>query len=203
MANLTEAGRGQLPKITSAPWNGMHIPSGRILVVGHQGYGDTIQFARYIPMVAERCQEVILGCSVEMLSLLRRIPGITHAHRQWNEIPGHAAYCRLSSLPHLFQTTMISIPSNGPYLHPDPTRVATWAERFAAQLPSDTKRIGLPGVGAPPLPMVVGDPLHCAVRCLWQALGNARSSRCRSPFRCGRRTDRTVPRACRSLGTAD
>ena len=71
----------------------MHIPSGRILVVGHQGYGDTIQFARYIPMVAERCQEVILGCSVEMLSLLRRIPGITHAHRQWNEIPGHAAYC--------------------------------------------------------------------------------------------------------------
>jgi hypothetical protein len=48
--NLTEAGRGQLPKITSAPWNSMHIPSGRILLVGDQGYGDTIQFARYIPM---------------------------------------------------------------------------------------------------------------------------------------------------------
>jgi tetratricopeptide (TPR) repeat protein len=47
--NLTEAGRGQLPKITSAPWNGMHIPSGRILLVGDQGYGDTIQFCRYIP----------------------------------------------------------------------------------------------------------------------------------------------------------
>jgi hypothetical protein len=150
--NLTEAGRGQLPKITSAPWNGMCIPSGRILLVGDQGYGDTIQFARYIPMVAERCQEVILGCSVEMLSLLRRIPGITHAHHRWNEIPGHAAYCRLSSLPYLFQTTMTSIPSNGPYLHPDPARVATWAERFAAQLPPGVKRIGLAWSGRPTHP---------------------------------------------------
>ena len=87
-----------------------------------------------------------------MLSLLRPIPGITHAHHQWNEIPGHAAYCRLSSLPHLFQTTMISIRSNGPYLHPDPTRVATWTERFAAQLPPDTKRIGLAWSGRPTHP---------------------------------------------------
>lgn len=150
--NLTEAGRGQLPKITSAPWNGMRIPSGRILLVGDQGYGDTIQFARYIPMVAERCQEVILGCSVEMLSLLKRIPGVTHAHHRWNEIPGHAAYCRLSSLPYLFQTSMTSIPSNVPYLHPDPSRVATWAEQFAAELPPEVPRIGLAWSGRPTHP---------------------------------------------------
>jgi len=150
--NLTEAGRGQLPKITSAPWNGMRIPTGRILLVGDQGYGDTIQFARYIPMVAERCQEVILGCSVEMLSLLQRIPGITHAHHRWNEIPGHAAYCRLSSLPYLFQTTLSSIPSDVPYLRADPERVAKWGERLATQLPNDTKRIGLAWSGRPTHP---------------------------------------------------
>jgi Tfp pilus assembly protein PilF len=150
--NLTEAGRGQLPKITSAPWNGMRIPAGRILLVGDQGYGDTIQFARYIPMVAERCQEVILGCSVEMLSLLKRIPGVAHAHHRWNEIPGHAAYCRLSTLPYLFQTSMTSIPSEVPYLHADPARVTAWAERLAAQLPQGVTRIGLAWSGRPTHP---------------------------------------------------
>ena len=150
--NMTEAGRGQLPKITSAPWNGMRIPSGRILLVGDQGYGDTIQFCRYIPMVAERCHEVILGCSVEMLSLLKRMPGVTHAHHRWNEIPGHAAYCRLSSLPGLFHTTIDTIPTGVPYLAPDPARVAAWAERLSAQFPAGVKRVGLAWTGRPTHP---------------------------------------------------
>jgi tetratricopeptide (TPR) repeat protein len=43
--NQTEAGKGTLPTMTSAAWNGMTIPNGRLLMVGDQGYGDTIQFA--------------------------------------------------------------------------------------------------------------------------------------------------------------
>ena len=150
--NLTEAGRGQLPKITSAPWNGMRIPSGRILLIGDQGYGDTIQFCRYIPMVAERCQEVILGCSIEMLSLLKRMPGVAHAHHRWNEIPGHAAYSRLSSLPGLFRTEQDTIPPGTAYLTPDPVRVAAWSERLSAQIPQGAKRVGLAWSGRPTHP---------------------------------------------------
>jgi ADP-heptose:LPS heptosyltransferase len=130
----------------------MRIPSGRILLVGDQGYGDTIQLCRYIPMVSERCHEIILGCSAEMLPLLKRMPGIAHAHHRWNEIPGHAAYCRLSSLPGLFHTTPETIPANVPYLTPDPTRVAAWAERLSVQLPRGLKRIGLAWSGRPTHP---------------------------------------------------
>ncbi len=72
--NLTEAGKSTLPRMTSANWNGMRIPKGRLLMVGDQGYGDTIQFARYIPLIVDRCQELIVGCSAEMAPLLANDP---------------------------------------------------------------------------------------------------------------------------------
>jgi Flp pilus assembly protein TadD len=118
--NLTEAGKATMPAMTSAPWNGMRIPNGRLLLVGDQGYGDTIQFARYIPMAAERCQELILGCSAEMAPLLADIPGVRQYCHRWADVPGHAAHCRLSSLPYLFHTRLDTIPSGIPYLKADP-----------------------------------------------------------------------------------
>ncbi len=150
--NQTEAGRGQLPRITSAPWTGMTIPSGKILLIGDQGYGDTIQFARYIPMVAQRFDEVFLGCSAEIAPLLARIPGVSRSFHRWNEIPGHAAYCRLSSLALIFRTTMETIPSTVPYLIPDPARVSRWASWLKAAGPGEAIRVGLAWSGRPTHP---------------------------------------------------
>lgn len=150
--NQTEAGRGQLPRITSAPWTGMRIPGGKILLIGDQGYGDTIQFARYIPMVAERCEEVLLGCSAEMTPLLGRIPGVSHSFHRWNEIPGHAAYCRLSSLALIFRASLDNLPNRIPYLTPDPARVAHWASWLQSKHPAGMRRIGLAWSGRPTHP---------------------------------------------------
>jgi hypothetical protein len=140
-----------MPKMTSAHWNGMAIPKGRLLLVGDQGYGDTIQFARYIPMVARLCDEVVLGCSAEMGPILQNIPGVKQYCHRWNDVPGHAAHCRLSTLPYLFQTRMETIPSQVPYLKAEPARIAAWRERFAAQLPPG-RRIGLAWTGRPTHP---------------------------------------------------
>jgi Tfp pilus assembly protein PilF len=150
--NRTEAGKIALPAMTSAPWNGMRIPNGRLLIVGDQGYGDTIQFARYIPMVAERCAEVILGCSAEMAPLLARMPGVAQYCHRWTDVPGHAAHCRLSSVPGLLHTTLETIPAKIPYLFADPARVAVWRERLGASLPAHTRRIGLAWIGRPTHP---------------------------------------------------
>lgn len=149
--NETEAGKNTMPKMTSAHWNGMPIPKGRILLVGDQGYGDTIQFARYIPMVTTLCEEVVLGCSAEMGPILQNIPGVKQYCHRWNDVPGHAAHCRLSTLPYLFQTRLDTIPAQVPYLKADPARVAAWRERFAAQLPPG-RRIGLAWTGRPTHP---------------------------------------------------
>ena len=150
--NLTEAGKGTLPKMTSAAWNGMRIPNGRLLMVGDQGYGDTIQFARYIPMIAERCQELILGCSAEMGPLLASLPGVKQYCHRWTDVPGHAAHCRLSSVPSLLHTTLETIAAKIPYLFADPVRVATWRERLAAEMPPGTRRVGLAWSGRPTHP---------------------------------------------------
>ncbi|PPQ33307.1 glycosyltransferase family 9 protein [Rhodopila globiformis] len=150
--NLTEAGKATMPAMTSAPWNGMRIPNGRLLLVGDQGYGDTIQFARYIPMAAKRCQELILGCSAEMAPLLANIPGVKQYCHRWADVPGHAAHCRLSSLPYLFHTRLDTIPAGIPYLKADPARVAHWRERLDATLPAGVKRIGLAWTGRPTHP---------------------------------------------------
>jgi hypothetical protein len=150
--NQTEAGKGTLPKMTSAAWNGMRIPQGRLLMVGDQGYGDTIQFARYIPLVADRCQELVLGCSAEMGPLLSSIPGVSQYCHRWTDVPGHAAHCRLSSVPGLVQTTLETIPAKVPYLFADPARIAAWRERLDARLPHDVRRIGLAWTGRPTHP---------------------------------------------------
>jgi cytochrome c-type biogenesis protein CcmH/NrfG len=150
--NLTEAGKATMPAMTSAAWNGMRIPNGRLLLVGDQGYGDTIQFARYIPMAAERVQEVVLGCSQEMGPLLENIPGVKQFCHRWNDVPGHAAHCRLSSLPYLFHTMPDSIPAQVPYLKASPARIAYWRDRLNAQLPPGLKRIGLAWTGRPTHP---------------------------------------------------
>jgi Tfp pilus assembly protein PilF len=150
--NLTEAGKATMPAITSAHWNGMRIPRGRLLLVGDQGYGDTIQFARYIPMAAERCQEVIVGCSAEMGPLLVNIPGVKQYCHRWTDVPGHAAHCRLSSLPHLFRTQLDTIPTQIPYLKADPARIAFWRDRLDSTLPAGVKRIGLAWTGRPTHP---------------------------------------------------
>ena len=150
--NLTEAGKGTLPKMTSAVWNGMRIPSGRLLMVGDQGYGDTIQFARYIPLIADRCQELVLGCSAEMGPLLSTIPGVKQYYSRWTDVPGHAAHCRLSSVPHLIHTTIETIPAQVPYLFADPTRIAAWRQRLEAMLPHGVRRVGLAWTGRPTHP---------------------------------------------------
>jgi tetratricopeptide (TPR) repeat protein len=147
--NLTEAGKQTLPAITSAVWNGMRLPTGRLLVVGDQGYGDTIQFARYIPMAAERCQELIFGCSEELAPLLRDLPGVAQYSYRWTDVPGHAAHIRLSSLPYLFNTVPETIPARTPYLKAPPERVAAWRARLPA---SGAMRIGLAWTGRPTHP---------------------------------------------------
>ncbi len=147
---LPEA-RAQVPRIGAPMWNGMAMPRGRLLVICDQGFGDAIQFARYLPLVAARVRELVLACGPELSTLFARIDGVARCWQRWADIPGFTAYILASSLPFTLGTRLDTIPSDLPYLSPDPDQVAGWEDRLRT-LSGGRRRIGLFWSGRPTHP---------------------------------------------------
>ena len=142
-------GEDRWPEMAAPKWNGMRLPRGRILIIADQGYGDVLQFARYIPMVAERCNEAVLVCDGALAPLLRPLPGLALFSNDWKRLPAHTAWCRMSSLPSIFETRVESIPQSGPYIHPPADRVAHWRNGLNDALGDGRLRVGLVWAGRP------------------------------------------------------
>ena len=143
--------RGTLPRLTSAPWNGMRLP-GKLLLMSDQGFGDTIQFARFIPFAAERCAEILLACTRELEPVLSPIPGVSSYLTRWDKIPGHAAHIRLSSLPHVLHTRLDEgVSATGAYLKAPADRCEVWRRQLDSQL-APGKRVGFAWAGRPTHP---------------------------------------------------
>jgi len=130
-------------------WDGTSLPGGTLLLIADQGFGDTIQFARYLPMAAALCPNLVVACSPEMLPVIRSLPSGHTAFTAWEEAPAFDAYTALSSLPGLFGTTLDTIPAPVPYLRAEPDRVERWRDRLDGLLPRGYRRVGLVWAGRP------------------------------------------------------
>ncbi len=127
-------------------WLGREDLAGRtILLHAEQGFGDTIQFCRYVPMVAALGARVVLEAQRGALSLLRSLAGPAEWIARTDPLPAFDLHCPLMSLPLAFNTQANTIPWSGPYLAADPLRVAAWRERLG---PAHGRRIGLAWSGA-------------------------------------------------------
>ncbi len=97
-------------------WQGEELRGRRLLVYAEQGAGDTIQFVRYLPLLAQRGARVVLECPQPLVSLLQTLPGLETVIARGDALPPVDLQCALLSLPHRFQTTLDSIPASVPYL---------------------------------------------------------------------------------------
>jgi tetratricopeptide (TPR) repeat protein len=131
---------------TSAPlWLGDSPLTGNtILVVHEQGLGDTLQFIRYVPLLAERGARVVLRLPPALLEIMRSLEGAAHIVPDSEPPPPHDCYCPVMSLPLAFATTLATIPASIPYLRADPARVARWERRLGAKA---RPRVGLVWAG--------------------------------------------------------
>ncbi|MDD9878695.1 MAG: tetratricopeptide repeat protein [Magnetovibrio sp.] len=124
-----EAGR-PYPDFGVPQWNGEALAGKTIFVLGEQGYGDTIQFVRYVPMLKDLGAAVVFGCSQPLMRLLQPTPGIDRAVNNWPRPGSFDYFCPLSSLPRAFRTTTEAIPVETPYLAPKASLRRRWARRL-------------------------------------------------------------------------
>ena len=130
-------------------WLGKDSVAGKtILVVNDEGFGDLIQFARYIPMLAALGARVILLVEDPAVSLLSGMAGVAEVlPKSAGSLPDFDLYCPVCSLPLAFDTRLETIPASLPYLpSPDVERVQTWEDRLG---PRERLRVGLVWSGNP------------------------------------------------------
>jgi Flp pilus assembly protein TadD len=122
-------------------WNGGDMKGLTILLYAEQGFGDTIQFIRYAPLVAKRGATVVVEAQKELVPLIKTVPGVRQVIERGDHLPAFNMQCPLLSLPFYFETTSDKIPVSIPYFTIDSHHKEKWRDRFT---PMDSKlRIGL------------------------------------------------------------
>ncbi len=122
---------GDLPprNFAEPQWRGLPLGGKTILLHAEQGFGDAIQFLRYVPLVAARAGKVVVEVRKALIPLVARMPGIEVVARG-ERLPAFDLQCPLLSLPLAFATTLETIPSATPYLSPAPETAARWRTRL-------------------------------------------------------------------------
>ncbi|MBF0124016.1 MAG: tetratricopeptide repeat protein [Magnetococcales bacterium] len=119
------------------PWDGSDLQGKTILLLAEQGFGDVLQFARYIPMVAECGGRIVLACQPELYSLLQPLQGVAQVVKMApSDWPEYDEYAPLLCLPRIFQTEMHSIPAQVPYLTVVPEQLEIWQKKMPAPPPA-------------------------------------------------------------------
>lgn len=118
----------------------------RVLLFAEQGFGDTLQFLRYVPMVQAIAAEVVVEVQPALTRLAATLPGAPMVVGQGDPVPAHDVAVPLLHLPWAFGTTPDTIPGGVPYLAADPAAVARWQARLGG-LPG--LKVGLAWAGDP------------------------------------------------------
>lgn len=106
-------------------WDGSPLDGKRVLLRCHRGLGDAVQFVRYAPQVRAVAAEVIVWAPAKLLPLLGTVRGVDRLLPLHDREPDvdRDLDIEMSELPHVFRTTLDTIPRDTPYLHIDPTPI--------------------------------------------------------------------------------
>ncbi|HEY1934598.1 MAG TPA: tetratricopeptide repeat-containing glycosyltransferase family protein [Acetobacteraceae bacterium] len=128
-------------------WLGEDSLAGRtILLHQEQGFGDTVQFLRYVPMVAARGATVLVEVLAPLTRLVAEMPNVAGVSNR-EEIPPHFdMHCSLMSMPRAFRTGIDTIPAAVPYLRAPPSQIAEWRDRLGS--PRGVRRIAFAWSGS-------------------------------------------------------
>jgi tetratricopeptide (TPR) repeat protein len=135
-----ELGRGKRDFPQPLWAGGQEIVGRTILLHAEQGFGDTIQFCRYVPLIADREARVILEVPSPLYELMGSLRGAAQVVCSGNPLPRFDLHCPLLSAPRAFGTELGSIPSATPYLRASEERTKHWRDRLGS---TTRRRIGI------------------------------------------------------------
>jgi tetratricopeptide (TPR) repeat protein len=123
---------GPYRRFAQPRWRGERRLNETILVHWEQGFGDTIQFARFLPAVIARVGQVAFECQEPLERLMAASFPTVCVTAAGRPLPSFDAEVPLLDLPRIFQTRIDTIPNRIPYLAVDPVLVARWKRRLSS-----------------------------------------------------------------------
>jgi tetratricopeptide (TPR) repeat protein len=142
----TDARPISLEGVRAQLWRGEEDIAGKIIVLySEQGLGDSIQFSRYVPMVAQRGAKVLLGAPAVLRPLYQCFGGSVELIDRHQVTRPFDLHCPLMSLPLAFRTEIETIPNHVPYLAPPGESRRHWRDRLG---PRRDLRVGLAWSGS-------------------------------------------------------
>lgn len=141
----------EYPRFAQPKWLGEETVDGKtILVHVDEGMGDTIQFARFVPLLVQRGARVILVVQDALVPLLSGTPGVAaclpFSASVAGRLPAFDMHCPIMSLPLALGATLETVPPPTCLSPVPPERVAAWDQRLP---PRDRLRVGLVWSGNP------------------------------------------------------
>ncbi|HTQ78203.1 MAG TPA: tetratricopeptide repeat protein [Burkholderiales bacterium] len=144
--DLDRDAEGRRREFAQPLWRGDGDVRGRtVLLHAEQGFGDTLMFARYVPLLAARGARVLLEVQPRLKALMRDTRGATQIAARGEPLPAFDLHCPLPDLPLAFGTTPDRVPP--PLSMTPPAEIAArWAQRLA---PLPRPRVGIVWGGNP------------------------------------------------------
>lgn len=115
-----------LKRFTQPRWDGEGVAGKTVLVHAEQGFGDTLQFCRYLPLVVQRGARVVFECHPPLVGLMECLAENLDVVALGQPLPHFDLHLPLLSLPLMFGTTLETIPADIPYLAPPAALLSSW-----------------------------------------------------------------------------
>jgi len=124
--------KGALPQLPQPRWTGEDLTNKTVLVIGEQGLGDTIQFARFCDTLIAQGARVVLVVDAGLVSLFGPSPGL-QVQAFDTELPSYDLWIPIMSIPEQLGITVENLKSPLTYLTIDPAALTAWQQRLGAR----------------------------------------------------------------------